>query len=85
MWIRIENFRILDPDPYNNSYGSALHTNTLPVVYGRAKGVGSAGPLDAGVRTGVVGQLAVLDVGAVVIHLALQDGHTHACNSTGRC
>ena len=23
-WIRMENFRIQDPDPYNNSYGSAL-------------------------------------------------------------
>ena len=55
-----------------------------PVVDGRAEGVGSAGPLDAGVGTGVVGQLAVLDVGAVVIHLALQYRHTHAC-SYNRC
>ncbi len=45
------------------------------MVDGCAEGVWSAGPLHTGVRTRVVGQLTVLDVGAVVVHLALQDRH----------
>ena len=47
------------------------------MVYRGAVGVGSAGPLDAGVAAGVVGQLAVLDVGTVVVQLTLKDRDTN--------
>ena len=30
IWIRMKNFRIQDPDPYNNSYGSASMHRTWP-------------------------------------------------------
>ena len=53
--------------------------NTLAdtsVSSGGPEGVGPTGPLDTGVATGVVGQLAVLDVDALVVKAALQVGLT---------
>ena len=43
---------------------------------GGSEGVGPTGPLDTGITTGVVGQLAVLDVDALVVKPALQVGLT---------
>ena len=44
------------------------------VSSGGTEGVGPTGPLDTGVATGVVGQLAVLDVDTLVVKPALQVG-----------
>ena len=58
--------------------------NTLaqaPMVDRRAVGVGPAGPLGARVAAGVVCQLAVLDVQAIIVLHALQDGHADAAGS----
>ena len=52
-----------------------ISLNTLAntsVSSGGSEGVCPTGPLYAGVATGVVGQLAVLDVDALVVKLTLQ-------------
>ena len=51
------------------------------VTGGSAKGVGSAGPLDAGVAAGVVAELAVGRVRAVIVHHALQVWRADAVGS----
>ena len=51
------------------------------MIEGCAVSIGSTGPLDAGVAAGVVGQLAVLDVGTVVVLDALQDRRTNTCTT----
>ena len=57
----------------------SLDTSALTSVAARgAVGILSAGPLDAGVAAGVVGELAVLDVDTVVVLDTLQVGDTHA-------
>ena len=60
------------------TFYSATQDNYVPVVIRGSVCILSAGPLDAGVPAGVVAELAVLDVAAVVVLHALKDRSTHA-------
>ena len=60
------------------TFYSVTQVNHVPVVIRGSVCILSAGPLDAGVPAGVVAELAVLDVAAVVVLHALKDRSTHA-------